>query len=103
MKKNDNQNPGPDNLWQIIGIIMVAFSLALAGYLYSVYKGRIPIFNLDVHGLRIFALSLWGVVGCLLFGGLYFVTHRKIRKFFLLLAWVGVAWFFYNWILIDIS
>lgn len=103
MKKNDNQNSGPDDLWQIVGIIMVAFSLALTAYLYRVCKGRIPIFNLDISGLRIFALSLWGVVDSLFFGGLYFVTHRKIRKFFLLLAWFGVAWFFYNFILIDIS
>lgn len=103
MKKNDNQNSGPDNLWQIVGIIMVAFSLALTAYLYRVYKGRIPIFNLDVPGLRIFALSLWGVVDSLFFGGLYYVTHRKIRRIFLLLALIGVAWFFYNFILIDIS
>lgn len=103
MKKNDNQNPEPNNPRQIAGFILIAFSLVLTAYLCTVYKGRIKIFDLNISGLRTFALSLWGAVGFLLFRGFYLLTHRKIRKVFLFISRIGIIWFFYNFILIAMS
>lgn len=100
MKKNGNPEDDSKDIRQIIGFVLMALSLLFAKCLLDIYRGSIKAFDVNIPILGFFASSLGGLIVWAFLFGMYLFTKRN---FFLNLSKLGIAWFFYNFILIDIS
>jgi hypothetical protein len=97
MKRDESEER---NFKQVIGYSILLVFLSLLGFLYSVHKGRTPLFDLSIPIINLAYMSLYGVAFWLFSIGLYMFTQKKIFKH---LSWIGLGWFLWFFILIDIS